>query len=96
MQHRSRIAEASWATRSRRWRSASGWPYDIHSFVEVAPLLAAAGYRVIGAPHPDPSRYAAKFSGKHAHRTIGGGVGHDLPREAPRAFADAVIEVARY
>ncbi len=24
-----------------------GWPYDIHSFVDVAPLLAAAGYRVI-------------------------------------------------
>ena len=24
-----------------------GWPYDIHSYVDVAPLLAAAGYRVI-------------------------------------------------
>ena len=24
-----------------------GWPYDIHSYVDVAPLLASAGYRVI-------------------------------------------------
>jgi len=49
-----------------------------------------------GAPHPDPSAYAKKFSGKYAHRNITGGVGHNLPQEAPRAFADAVIEVAGY
>src|SRR6476620_2696342 len=49
-----------------------------------------------GAPHPEPSAYAKKFSGKYAHRTIGGGVGHNLPQEAPQAFADAVVEVSRW
>jgi pimeloyl-ACP methyl ester carboxylesterase len=48
-----------------------------------------------GAPHPDPSAYARKFSGKYAHRLIDGGVGHNLPQEAPQAFAKAVIDVAR-
>jgi pimeloyl-ACP methyl ester carboxylesterase len=46
-----------------------------------------------GAPHPDPSSYARKFSGEYSHRTIAGGVGHNLPQEAPDAFADAVLEV---
>ena len=48
-----------------------------------------------GAPHPDPKVYAMKFSGKYAHRLITGGIGHNLPQEAPQAFADAVIEAAR-
>jgi pimeloyl-ACP methyl ester carboxylesterase len=47
-----------------------------------------------GAPHPDPSAYASKFKGKYAHHTINGGIGHNLPQEAPKAFADAIIEVA--
>jgi pimeloyl-ACP methyl ester carboxylesterase len=47
-----------------------------------------------GAPHPDPSSYAKKFSGKYSHRTITGGVGHNLPQEAPQAFAKAIIDVA--
>jgi pimeloyl-ACP methyl ester carboxylesterase len=47
-----------------------------------------------GAPHPDPSSYAKKFSGKYAHRIIKGGIGHNLPQEAPQAFAEAVVEVA--
>ena len=46
-----------------------------------------------GAPHPDPSSYAGKFSGKYSHRTIEGGIGHNLPQEAPEAFANAVIDV---
>ncbi len=46
-----------------------------------------------GAPHPDPSSYASKFSGKYAHRTIENGVGHNLPQEAPEAFAKAIIDV---
>ena len=46
-----------------------------------------------GAPHADPSAYAARFSGKYVHRTIPGGVGHNLPQEAPQAFVDAIIEV---
>jgi len=47
-----------------------------------------------GAPHPDPGSYTEKFSGTYSHRTIEGGVGHNLPQEAPEAFANAVIEVA--
>jgi len=43
-----------------------------------------------GAPHPDPSAYAAKFSGPYSHRTIEGGIGHNLPQEAPDAFVDAI------
>jgi pimeloyl-ACP methyl ester carboxylesterase len=46
-----------------------------------------------GAPHPDPTAYAAKFSGPYSHRTIKGGIGHNLPQEAPGAFADAVRDV---
>jgi pimeloyl-ACP methyl ester carboxylesterase len=46
-----------------------------------------------GAPHPDPTSYADKFSGPRAHRTITGGIGHNLPQEAPEAFAQAVIDV---
>jgi len=49
-----------------------------------------------GAPHPDASVYAKKFSGKYAHRVVKGGVGHNLPQEAPQAFADAIIEVDSY
>jgi pimeloyl-ACP methyl ester carboxylesterase len=49
-----------------------------------------------GAPHPDASSYAKKFSGKYAHRVIEGGVGHNLPQEAPQAFAEAVVEVDGY
>jgi pimeloyl-ACP methyl ester carboxylesterase len=46
-----------------------------------------------GAPHPQPAAYAKRFTGKYKHELISGGVGHNLPQEAPRAFADAVIEV---
>jgi pimeloyl-ACP methyl ester carboxylesterase len=46
-----------------------------------------------GAPHPDASAYARKFSGKYEHRVITGGVGHNLPQEAPQAFAEAVVDV---
>ena len=43
-----------------------------------------------------PASYAKKFSGKYAHRIIKGGIGHNLPQEAPQAFAEAVVEVDRY
>jgi len=49
-----------------------------------------------GAPHPEPSAYATKFSGAYSHRTIEGGIGHNLPQEAPEAFAKAVIDVDTY
>jgi pimeloyl-ACP methyl ester carboxylesterase len=48
------------------------------------------------APHPDPAVYAAKFTGKYQHRPITGGIGHNLPQEAPREFAQAVLDVARF
>jgi pimeloyl-ACP methyl ester carboxylesterase len=47
-----------------------------------------------GAPHPEPGAYAKKFSGKYEHRLITGGIGHNLPQEAPKAFAEAVINAA--
>ena len=46
-----------------------------------------------GAPHPEPAAYATKFSGKYTHRTISGGVGHNLPQEAPESFVEAILEV---
>jgi pimeloyl-ACP methyl ester carboxylesterase len=49
-----------------------------------------------GAPHPEPSAYAKKFSGRYAHRNLIGGVGHNLPQEAPRAFAEAIVEADGY
>jgi pimeloyl-ACP methyl ester carboxylesterase len=48
-----------------------------------------------GAPHPDSTTYAEKFTGAYEHRLIKGGIGHNLPQEAPHAFVDAVIDVAR-
>jgi pimeloyl-ACP methyl ester carboxylesterase len=48
-----------------------------------------------GAPHPEPAAYAKRFTGKYKHQLITGGVGHNLPQEAPDAFAKAVIEVGR-
>ena len=48
-----------------------------------------------GAPHPPPSAYADKFTGKYAHRNITGGIGHNLPQEAPQAFAQAVLDVGK-
>jgi pimeloyl-ACP methyl ester carboxylesterase len=49
-----------------------------------------------GAPHPDPSAYAKKFSGRYSHRTIEGGIGHNLPQEAPEAFARAIVDADTY
>ena len=48
-----------------------------------------------GAPHPDAASYRSRFLGPYEHRVITGGIGHDLPQEAPRAFAEAVIDVDR-
>jgi pimeloyl-ACP methyl ester carboxylesterase len=46
-----------------------------------------------GAPHPEASAYASKFTGSYEHRLITGGVGHNLPQEAPGDFAQVVIDV---
>ena len=70
---------------------------DLEAKLAKAPAIAVPTITLEGdangAPHPDPAAYAQKFTGKYQHRTIGGGVGHDLPQEAPQAFADAIIEV---
>lgn len=49
-----------------------------------------------GAPHPNPADYAKRFSGKYEHRLVNGGIGHNLPQEAPQAFAKAVIDVDKF
>jgi len=85
-----------------RWRLglAPGEPaYDaLERRLEAAPAIAVPTVTLEGdangAPHPEPRSYAKRFSGKYIHRTITGGVGHNLPQEAPRAFAQAVIDVA--
>jgi len=48
------------------------------------------------APHPQPSSYAKRFSGKYEHRNVTGGIGHNLPQEAPQAFAQAILDVAKF
>jgi len=85
-----------------RWRLdlAEGEPKydDLEKQLAQAPIIAVPTITLEGdangAPHPEPSGYAKKFSGKYAHRTITGGIGHNLPQEAPQAFAQAVIDVA--
>jgi pimeloyl-ACP methyl ester carboxylesterase len=84
-----------------RWRLglADGEP----EYVELEERLAEAPVITVpaitlegdanGAPHPEPGAYAAKFTGPYSHRTIVGGIGHNLPQEAPDAFADAVLDV---
>ncbi len=57
----------------------------------TAPAITLEG-DANGAPHLDPKAYAGKFSGPYSHRTIGGGIGHNLPQEAPQAFAQAIVD----
>ena len=85
-----------------RWRLglAAGEPKydDVEKRLSAAPVITVPTITLEGdangAPHPEPSAYASKFSGRYAHRTIGGGTGHNLPQEAPKAFADAVLNAA--
>jgi len=73
---------------------------DLEKRLAAAPVITVPANTIEGdangAPHPDPSAYASKFSGRYSHRLIGGGIGHNLPQEAPQAFADAILEVDRY
>jgi len=70
---------------------------DFERRLAQAPVISAPTITLEGdangAPHPDPAVYAKKFSGKYEHRLITGGVGHNLPQEAPQAFAKAMIDV---
>ena len=85
-----------------RWRQglAQGEPqYDpleakLAAFPNIGVATITMEGDANGAPHPPPDAYAGKFTGRYAHRNIGGGVGHNLPQEAPQAFAQAVIDVS--
>jgi pimeloyl-ACP methyl ester carboxylesterase len=87
-----------------RWRLglAQGEPKydDLEKRLAQGPVIAVPTITLEGdangAPHADPSSYANKFSGRYAHRLITGGVGHNLPQEAPQAFAEAIVEVDGY
>ncbi len=71
---------------------------DLEKQLARAPLISVPTITLEGdangAPHPDPASYAGKFSGKYMHRLIKGGIGHNLPQEAPEAFARAIIDVS--
>ena len=87
-----------------RWRLglAEGDPqYDeLEKRLAAGPLITVPTITLEGdangAPHPDATSYAKKFSGEYAHRIVEGGVGHNLPQEAPQEFAEAVVEVDGY
>ena len=87
-----------------RWRLAlaDGDPKlaDLDKRLAQAPAIAVPTITLEGdangAPHADPSAYAGKFTGKYLHLTISGGIGHNLPQEAPQAFAQAVVDVDRF
>jgi len=87
-----------------RWRLdlAKGEPKfdDLEKRLATGPVIAVPTITLEGdangAPHPDPSAYAKKFSGKYDHRTVTGGIGHNLPQEAPRAFAKAIVDVDHF
>jgi pimeloyl-ACP methyl ester carboxylesterase len=84
-----------------RWRLglADGEPQydDLEKRLAVGPVISVPSITLEGdangAPHPEPSAYRNKFSGRYTHRNIDGGIGHNLPQEAPKAFADAIIEI---
>ncbi|MCI0429876.1 MAG: alpha/beta hydrolase [Rhodospirillales bacterium] len=92
------------AIHNYRWRLglAAGEPRydDLERRLAAGPVITVPTITLEGdangAPHPDPSSYARKFSGRYEHRNLKGGIGHNLPQEAARAFAQALIDVDRY
>ncbi len=72
---------------------------DIEARIGAAPRITLPAITLEGdangAPHPAPSAYRTKFAGRYEHRDLSGGIGHNLPQEAPKAFAQAVIDVIR-
>ena len=71
---------------------------DLEKRLAAAPVIAIPAITLEGdangAPHPDAGSYGKRFSGRHSHRVIKGGIGHNLPQEAPQAFAEAIVDVA--
>lgn len=90
------------AIHNYRWRLglADGDPRyaDINRRLAAAPAIAVPTITMEGdangAPHPPPAAYRARFTGRYEHRNITGGIGHNLPQEAPREFAQAVVDVS--
>jgi len=70
---------------------------DLEKRLAAAPVITVPTITLEGdangAPHPEPSSYIKKFSGRYEHRLVEGGIGHNLPQEAPQAFAQAVVDV---
>ncbi len=85
-----------------RWRLglAEGEPKydDLERQLAAAPVISVPTITLEGdangAPHPDPAAYVKMFTGKYEHRTVTGGVGHNLAQEAPQAFAQAIVDLA--
>ena len=85
-----------------RWRLglADGEPEyaELEQRLAEAPVISVPAITLEGdangAPHPEPEAYATRFAGPYSHRTIKGGIGHNLPQEAPGAFANAVLAVS--
>jgi pimeloyl-ACP methyl ester carboxylesterase len=96
--------QVSIAIHNYRWRLglAEGEPKydDLEKRLAQGPVITVPTITLEGdangAPHPEASSYARKFSGKYSHRVIDGGIGHNLPQEAPQAFAQAVVDVDGY
>jgi pimeloyl-ACP methyl ester carboxylesterase len=103
--YRRDFAKLIWQTASPKWDfdnatfdrgAASFWNSGLPKGpVITVPTITLEG-DANGAPHPDPSSYANKFLGRYTHRVIKGGIGRNLPQEAPRAFTEAIVEVDDY
>ena len=72
---------------------------DLEKRLAAAPVITVPTITMEGdangAPHLEPGAYAKKFTGKYEHRTITGGIGHNLPQEAPQAFAQAIVDASQ-
>ena len=87
---------------SYRWRQGlvQGEPKydDLEKKLAQAPVISVPTITLEGdangAPHPEPAAYAKMFTGRYEHRTVTGGIGHNLPQEAPHAFAQAIVDIA--
>jgi pimeloyl-ACP methyl ester carboxylesterase len=87
---------------SYRWRLGlvQGEPKydDLEKRLAQAPVISVPTITLEGdangAPHPEPAAYAKMFIGRYEHRTVTGGIGHNLPQEAPQAFAQAIVDIA--
>src|SRR5262249_31934745 len=71
---------------------------DLEQKLFAAPVIAVPTITIASdfdGAAADGASYAKKFSGKYSHRILKG-IGHNVPQEAPQAFAQAVVEVNGY